>query len=197
MTEDHPLAPFLPAHATHLFLGSFPPPKTRWSMEFFYPNFINDFWRVMGLIFFADREHFVFRGERRFDREAIVRFATERGLAFYDTACRVRRLRDNADDKFLEIVCPTDLGALLAALPHCRRVVATGQKAAAQLLESLGHVATGDAMAAAWAMPRVGESFHCHVYGRELEIWRMPSTSRAYPLALERKAELYRRLFQP
>jgi len=30
---------------------------------------------------------------------------------------------------------------------------------------------------------------------RALSFWRMPSTSRAYPLALEKKADFYRRLF--
>lgn len=44
--EEHPLVPFLPANGKILFLGSFPPPKARWSMEFFYPNWINDFSKV-------------------------------------------------------------------------------------------------------------------------------------------------------
>ena len=41
--EYHPLPPFLPEDGSVLFLGSFPPPKARWSMDFFYPNWINDF----------------------------------------------------------------------------------------------------------------------------------------------------------
>jgi len=36
--ERHPLEPFLPGNARLLMLGSFPPPRKRWSMEFFYPN---------------------------------------------------------------------------------------------------------------------------------------------------------------
>ena len=40
-TEKHPLEPFLPQNAKILMLGSFPPPKARWSMEYFYPNWIN------------------------------------------------------------------------------------------------------------------------------------------------------------
>jgi hypothetical protein len=36
--EEHPLEPFLPVNAKLLMLGSFPPQKKRWSMEFFYPN---------------------------------------------------------------------------------------------------------------------------------------------------------------
>lgn len=39
--EIHPLEPFLPAKSKLLMLGSFPPQKKRWSMEFYYPNLIN------------------------------------------------------------------------------------------------------------------------------------------------------------
>lgn len=53
MTEAHPLEPFLPEGARLLMLGSFPPARSRWSMEFYYPNFQNDMWRVMGLVFTA------------------------------------------------------------------------------------------------------------------------------------------------
>ena len=52
--EEHPLEPFLPANAVLLMLGSFPPQKKRWSMDFFYPNLQNDMWRIVGLIFFQD-----------------------------------------------------------------------------------------------------------------------------------------------
>ena len=95
-------------------------------MDFFYPNFINDFWRIMGLLFYADRLHFVVEGEKRFDREAIITFSEGEGVAFYDTARRVRRLKGNASDAFLEVVEPTDLTALLAEVPHCHRIVTTG-----------------------------------------------------------------------
>lgn len=36
--EEHPLEPFLPSNARLLMLGSFPPQKKRWSIDFFYPN---------------------------------------------------------------------------------------------------------------------------------------------------------------
>lgn len=50
-SEQHPLEPFLPAGARLLMLGSFPPQRKRWSMEFFYPNLQNDMWRIFGLLF--------------------------------------------------------------------------------------------------------------------------------------------------
>ena len=48
--ERHPFPPFVPRNAKVLILGTFPPKPVRWSMEFYYPNKTNDFWRIMGLI---------------------------------------------------------------------------------------------------------------------------------------------------
>ncbi|MEE1122607.1 MAG: hypothetical protein UHU06_03520, partial [Acinetobacter pseudolwoffii] len=53
--ETHPLPPFLPPNAKLLMLGSFPPPATRWKMNFYYPNYQNDMWRIFGLIFFQNK----------------------------------------------------------------------------------------------------------------------------------------------
>lgn len=182
--EKHPFEPFLPENARILFLGSFPPQPKRWSMVFYYPNWINDFWRITGLVFFDDRDHFCIPSEKRFDLEKIVSFCKCRGLAFYDTACAVRRLRDNASDKFLEVVTPTDIPALLGKIPQCSAIVTTGEKATDTLAE-----------VCRCQRPAVGESKAVTIAGRQVDFYRMPSTSRAYPLSLQAKAEAYRRLF--
>ena len=184
-TERHPLEPFMPEGTRLLMLGSFPPERKRWSMEFFYPNWGNDMWRIWGLIFFGDKQYFEITTEKRFDRERIAAFCTERGIALYDTACEVRRLAGNASDKFLEVVTPTDLRAMLRRLPHCRAIVTTGEKATDTLIEQFG-----------CAKPSVGEYTEVEADGRTLRIYRMPSSSRAYPLKLERKAEAYERMLR-
>ena len=98
-------------------------------MPFYYPNWINDFWRIMGLIHFANKNHFCIPGEKRFDEAAIRAFCEKEGLAFYDTATEVRRLKDNASDAFLEVVQATDIPALLAHALHLPRVSPTaGEK---------------------------------------------------------------------
>lgn len=210
-TEKHPLEPFLPQRAKVLMLGSFPPSRKRWSMDFFYPNWINDMWRIMGHVFYGDREHFVWKypedgkAVRKFDRERIADFCTEKGIALYDTASEVRRLKDNASDKFLEVVQATDIKALLDRIPECGAIVTTGQKATEVICEVFG-----------CEMPAVGNWTECsfdsighpeplnpgesRVFSqarctRSLRFWRMPSSSRAYPLPLEKKAEHYRLMF--
>ena len=135
--EYHPLIPFLPENAKVLFLGSFPPQRKRWCMDFYYPNFINDHWRIEGQIFFDDKNHFVDLETKRFKLDEIVTFCQEKGLAFFDTSNAVRRLQDNASDKFLEVVEPTDIRALLQQLPHLRAIVTTGEKATETICVSL------------------------------------------------------------
>ena len=184
-TERHPLQPFLPQNARMLMLGSFPPPRARWSMEFYYPNWGNDMWRIWGHVFYNDRHYFEVEGEKRFNRELIVGFCKKKGVALYDTACEVKRLKDNASDKFLEVVTPTDIAALLAALPHCTAIVTTGQKATDTIVAALG-----------CNEPPVGGCTRASIGGREIHLWRMPSSSRAYPLALEKKAAHYHTMFR-
>ncbi|MBO4467185.1 MAG: uracil-DNA glycosylase family protein, partial [Bacteroidales bacterium] len=135
----------------------------------------------------------------RFDEGAIRTFCTREGLAFYDTATEVKRLKDNASDAFLEVVTPTDIRALLARIPECHTVVTTGEKASGIVAETFG-----------CRVPSVGEYIEIPDQVRneektvrneektvrnEVILWRMPSTSRAYPLSLEKKAEAYRKLF--
>lgn len=180
--ETHPWEPFAPAGARVLIMGTFPPQSKRWSMDFYYPNRTNDFWFMMGLIFRGDRHALYDASARSFRLDDIKALLTERGIALNDTGRRVRRLMGNASDKYLEIIEPAPLGELLASMPFCRTVVTTGEKAAG-VVASL----TDTPLPAMGTMVTSADG---------IDIWRMPSTSRAYPLKLEKKAEYYERMFR-
>lgn len=182
--ESHPLEPFLPPEGRILMLGSFPPPRQRWSMNFFYPNKQNDMWRIMGLLFFGDKDRFV-RADGGFDEDMVRGFCLERGIALFDTACQVRRLNNDASDKFLVVARRSDVGAMLAAMPHCAAVAVTGQKALDTLLPAVEGTA-----------PSIGSFTEVAIDSRRVRLYRMPSTSRAYPLAIDKKAEAYGAMFR-
>ena len=165
-------------------LGTFPPARRRWCMDFYYPNFTNDMWRIFGLCFFGDKSHFIIPGEKRFDAERIKAFLTERGIALYDTAVAVNRTKNMASDKDLEIVEPTDLDALLSRLPDCRTVVTAGQLATAVFCRHYGI-----------SEPKTGACAEFTFSGRSVRLYRMPSSSRAYPMAVEQKAASYMAVF--
>lgn len=183
--ESHPFEPFLPEGARVLMLGTFPPKPERWSMEFYYPNKINDMWRIMGLIFYDDKNWFWLEQVKRFDLPLLKAFLTEQRIALFDTAMRVRRLKDNASDKFLEIVETIDLDRFFAQRPTIEAIVTAGEKATGVIAEKAGV-----------EVPKMGESVVCEYHGHRFTLYRMPSSSRAYPLALEKKAEAYGAMFR-
>ena len=188
--EYHPLHPFLPENAKVLFLGSFPPQRKRWCMDFYYPNYINDHWRIEGQIFFGGKNHFVDLEAKRFKIDEIIAFCQEKGLAFFDTSTAIRRLQDNASDKFLEVVESTDIRLLLHQLPRCRAIVTTGEKATETICVSLG-IPT---------IPKVNTSVPIpDTYnndGNQILLYRLPSSSRAYPLSFDKKVEAYQQMFK-
>ena len=179
--ETHPWPPFIPDGARVLIMGTFPPPPARWGMNFYYPNPTNDFWPMMGLIFMGDRRALWDSDTRKFRLPEIKELLTLHHIALNDTGHTVRRLKGNASDKFLEIVEPVNLHALLESMPMCKAVATTGMKAA-EVVASLTST----------PVPGMGK---CVTAADGLEIWRMPSTSRAYPMALADKAERYKSMF--
>lgn len=182
--ETHPFQPFLPGGARLLMLGTFPPAEKRWAMPFYYPNFTNDMWRIFGICYFDDKMHFVRQQQKTYDQPAIEAFLKEKGIALYDTCTRVVRTKNTASDKDLEIVEETPVLAMLERLPHCRAVVTAGQLATSVACRQAGV-----------EEPRVGCYSVFTLSGRPLRLYRMPSSSRAYPMAVERKAEFYRQVF--
>ncbi len=183
--EQHPLEPFLPPQARLLMLGSFPPPRRRWCMDFFYPNRTNQMWLIFGAVFYGDSQRLVDDAHKTFRKADIEDLLRERGIAIYDTATAVRRLSGNASDKDLLIVEKTDIAALLERIPLCRDIVCTGQKSFSALTEAYGV-----------AVPAMGGYNEFTIAGRPMRLWRMPSSSRAYPMPLQEKADHYSRLMQ-
>lgn len=180
--EIHPFPPFIPPKAKVLIMGTFPPQPKRWAMDFYYPNRSNDFWFMMGLIFLGDSEALYDRQTREFRLDKIKTLLMERGIALSDTGYKIRRLMDNASDKYLEIVEPVDLQGLINKMPDLKGIATTGEKAA-DVIAALTRTQA----------PKMGD----YVISPEgLQLWRMPSTSRAYPLKLEKKAEYYEKMFR-
>lgn len=184
MVELHPFEPFLPEEARLLMLGTFPPAEKRWSMKFYYPNFQNDMWRIVGHCYFGDKQHFIADDGKHYRLEELKAFLVEQGIAFYDTCTKVVRTKNTASDKDLKVVEQTDLKAMLRQLPLCRAIATAGQLATTLCCQQFDV-----------AEPRVGEYVTTVFEGRQLRLYRMPSSSRAYPMAVEKKAEAYQKVF--
>ncbi len=186
-TETHPFEPFLPANARLLMLGTFPPAPKRWCMEWYYPNYTNDMWRIMGLIFFGDKQHLVDEAGHTYRLDDIKKMMREKGIAIFDTCLRIRRTTGTAADKDLEVVEQADLDAMLRSLPQCRGVVTAGQLATTLFA---GHYGVDI------RKMKLGEHRDFTFEGRTISLFREPSSSRAYPMRVEQKAAYYRQMFE-
>ena len=138
-------------------------------------------WLIFGEVFFGDSQRLTDAENKTFRQQEIQALLEERGIAIFDTAVAVRRLSGNASDKDLEIVEATDIPSLLLRIPSCQDIVCTGQKSFSVLKEEFGAV-----------VPDMGEYSNISIGDRSLRLWRMPSSSRAYPLPLTEKAKYYR-----
>lgn len=182
--EQHPLEPFFPKGAKVLMMGSFPPKRERWKMDFYYPNFQNDMWRIFGLVFFENKDYFLTEDKKSFCEQRIRDFLIEKQIALTDSGREVIRQKGNASDKFLEIVKVVDLEEVLRQLPECVAIVTTGQKATDTILSIIEA-----------EQPKVGGYSEFKYANRGLRLYRMPSSSRAYPKPLIEKAEVYQNMF--
>ncbi|MDD2646348.1 MAG: uracil-DNA glycosylase family protein, partial [Bacteroides sp.] len=91
----------------------------------------------------------------------------------------------NASDQYLEVVKATNIKKLLDQIPHCNTLVTTGKKAT-EILQTQFNVKE----------PKIGFFKPLKYNNRELRLYRMPSSSRAYPQTIEKKAEKYKVMFQ-
>ena len=183
--ETHPFEPWLPSNAKLLLLGTFPPAPKRWCMEWYYPNYTNDMWRIFGYVFFEDKKYFVDEANKTYKLDLLRTFLKDKGIAIFDTALRIRRTTGTASDKDLEIVEPADLDHMLRVLPQCKAVLAAGQLAT--------KVFTDHYQIDACKM-KMGDYKKFTFEGRTIRLYREPSSSRAYPMKVEKKAEYYKQM---
>ena len=199
--ETHPFAPVLPPNATVMMMGTFPPTADKWAMSFHYPNFYNDMWRIYGRVFFDDADYFRVGDEKRFDPDRIRNFMFERGIASCPTVKQAIRETGNASDKNLTVVTTVDLDNILPQVPKVNTLFTTGGKATEVLLGLLDepiakskHPKTNQSMDYPYQWQNADNSQTADV--NDLTLYRLPSTSRAYPLALDKKVAAYKDFFK-
>lgn len=185
--ERHPLKPFISPQVKVMMIGSFPPTRSKWNMDFYYPNFQNDMWRIFGLVFFDNKDYFLTNDKKYFDVNLLKSSLTNKGIGIGDMGQEIIRLKNNASDKYLKIVKPLDVSSLLTQIPLCNTFITAGDKATEELRLHFSDIITH---------PPSGGCVSFYYNQREFKLYRMPSSSRAYPLSLDKKANIYKQCFK-
>ena len=141
----------------------------------------------MGLCFYDDKMRFVDQPNKTYKVDELKAFMQEKGIAIFDTCLRIRRTKGTAADKDLEVVEQADLDGMLRSLPYCKGVLAAGQLATSLFTHHYG-IETGKM--------KMGEHVNFNFENRVIGLYREPSSSRAYPMKVEKKAEYYRQMFR-
>lgn len=144
-------------------------------------------WRILGIVFFDNKEYFLAEDKKSFDIDLLKFTLTDKGIGVADVGQEVMRLKNNASDKFLQIVKPLDMSAILDDVPLCRTFITAGEKATETLLLQFSNKIKH---------PPVGGCISFNYDKRKFNLYRMPSSSRAYPMALVKKASIYKQCFQ-
>ena len=185
--ERHPLKPFISPKVKVMMIGSFPPARSKWNIEFYYPNFQNAMWRIFGIGFFDNKDFFLAKDKKSFDVDLLKSTLTNKGIGVGDMGQEVIRLKNNASDKYLQIVQPLNVSSLLTQIPLCNNFITAGDKATEELRlhfsDNIKH-------------PPSGGCVTFNYNERDFKLYRMPSSSRAYPMSLDKKADVYRQCFK-
>lgn len=182
--EVHPFPPFLPENARVLVLGTFPPAEGKRAMDFYYPNFQNDMWRILGIIYFQDPDHFRRGTEKPLTRIRSGHSSQRPASPWVPRCCVPSGKRETPRTNSFTSWKRRTWVPCCPGCPHCRRLVTTGEKATEIVL----HQCTEPPK-----LPRTNTTVPIRLGGKRYELTRLPSSSRAYPMKLEKKAECYKK----
>ena len=120
-TETHPLKWIIPEGAKTLICGTFPPVRSRWSYEFFYPNKRNHLWPVLAAVAGKTLQHF--EGQPAVDERKELLEQLKTGIT--DMGHTIERLVQNSADENLAIVEFMDIRQLLTDHPTIEKILFT------------------------------------------------------------------------
>jgi G:T/U-mismatch repair DNA glycosylase len=119
--ETHPWNCFAPPGSSILFVGTFPPVKSRWSYDFFYPNKANFFWRIIAAI--AQKELQFFTGEEAvMERKSLL---SDLHIAITDMGQHIVRTNNSSLDENIAVVTYMPILDILKQHPDIRKIVFT------------------------------------------------------------------------
>lgn len=193
--ERHPFGNYFFADTEVLMMGTMPPTADKWGMAFHYPNFYNDMWRIFGLVFFENADYFRDGTEKRFDPDKIKAFLKAYKIGECPSVLEAIREKGNASDEHLTVVKAVDLAEILPQVPKVHWIFTTGGKATEVLLGVI-NAEQAKTQQPLLKVPKTNAYLTVTVFNRILNIYRLPSSSRAYPMSLANKANAYRQFFE-
>jgi G:T/U-mismatch repair DNA glycosylase len=172
-----------------MILGNFPPHRKKWDYEFYYPNKINNFWKVLAAL--AGKPLKEMKGGPAVEERKRIMEKLKVGV--FNIAKSIKRKGVSARDTDIEIVEYNDLVSVLKKHKELRKIVLAGYSApnstARKFIEYL------DLQGISFERPtliKMGSTFKIRFENREIECVILNSTSTAFPIKLDVLVEQFR-----
>lgn len=187
--EPHPWPPFIPVNASKLILGTFPTNEiNRSAYNFFYPNPLNDFWKLIFEVAGKDLN------EYRTSEPVEIRkqILSDLSLGIADIGKRVLRQRDSSKDENLFPIEFTDIFSLLENHTTIAKIIITSSSGANSVLSWFQQYCGLNDVALNIKKGNLPIQTGFIFNGREIKIDIISSPSRLSPIRGDRLSQMYR-----
>lgn len=192
-TETHPDWYFDIPEMNVLILGNFPPHPRRWDYEFYYPNKINNFWKVLAAI--AGHELTEMKGTAAVEERKRIMKKLKAGV--YNIAKTIRRKGESARDTDIEIVEYNDILSVIRKHKELKRIILAGYSAPNSTAKKfMEYLELNEVRFERPAAIKSGTRFTIRTGNREIECVILNSTSTAFPIKLEKLIEQFKPHFE-
>lgn len=187
--EPHPWPPFIPANATKLILGTFPTIEiNRSAYAFFYPNPLNDFWRLIFEVAGKDLNEY----QTSEPIELRKQILTDLKLGIADIGKKILRQKNSSKDENLFPIEFTDIFSLLENHTTITKIIITSSSGANSVLSWFQQYCSLNGVVfkiKKGNLPiKAGFTFN----NREVNVDIISSTSRVSPIRGDRLLQMYR-----
>lgn len=171
-----------------LIIGSFPPPRKKWSMEFFYPNKQNNFWPVLAGV--AGIELKSFEGTSAVEERKVIMEKLNIGIE--DMGKTILRKNDSALDANIRITSNYDILGILSRYKNIKVFITAGFHDDNSAYESLvRYLKEKDILVTLPMKKGAGQRFSFIYEGRLINCIMLNSTSKAARKSLKELIEQY------
>jgi G:T/U-mismatch repair DNA glycosylase len=187
--EPHPWPPFIPANASKLILGTFPTNESnRTAYEFFYPNPLNDFWKVLFEVAGKDLNKYV-TSEPVEIRKQIL---SDLKLGIADIGKRILRQKNSSEDENLFPIEFTDIFSLLENHQTIAKIIITSSSGANSVLSWFQQYCTLNDINFVIKKGNLPITSRFVFNNREIVVDIISSPSRLSPIRGDRLFQMYR-----
>lgn len=171
-----------------LILGNFPPHRKRWDYEFYYPNKLNNFWRILASV--SGKPLKEMKGEAAvLERKRLME---KLRVGVYNIAKTIQRKGHSARDTDIKITEFNDVLSIIYKHKELRKIILAGYSAKNSATRKfMEYLVLNKIPFEKPAQIKPGAEFKIKLKNRKIQCVILNSTSTAFPIKQEKLIEQF------